>query len=51
MKGKGALRTPARESGQRGMYGHCHWNGKIIWREEHRWRELLFNIYLTELLT
>lgn len=33
MKGHGALRTPARDRGQRGIYGHCHWNGKIIWKE------------------
>lgn len=31
INGTGALSTAASERGQRGIYGHCHWNGKIIW--------------------
>ena len=33
INGKGALSTAASKRGQRGIYGHCHWNGKIIWEK------------------
>lgn len=33
INGTGALSTVARDKGQRGIYGHCHWNGNIIWRK------------------
>ncbi len=36
MNGQGALNTSERPSGQSGMYGHCQWNGKIIWKSAQK---------------